>query len=106
MSNDYLNIQKQMEEEQRLMKAAKTKEDLNAIWGGRTIIVNDNSDWHGERCIFIEMVGEGSREKWKMKLETPFGTFLELPAKDVIIVTHTIKTTQSETDKIIKHFKK
>lgn len=100
------DLKKQMEEEQRLLKAAKTKNDLNALFNGRTIIVKDGSDWENEPCTFVEMVGEGDRSNWKMKLKTTFGTLLELPASKVFIVTQTITTTKEEADKITNHVKK
>lgn len=103
MGNPYINIEeqkRQMIEDGKKLKAAKTKEDLNKIFNGRIIVVQNNTDWNGERCEFVEMVGEGGRQNWKMKVKTRFGTFLELCAGEGMIVTQTIATTQAEAEKI------
>jgi hypothetical protein len=102
MKNNYLNIQTDFQEEQKRLRACKTKEDLNNLFAGRTIIVLDKSEWHNERTTFVEMVGEGAREKWKMKVKTQFGTFLELKPSHAMVVTQTIRTTKVESDKIFQ----
>lgn len=99
-------VKKQIEKEQALLKASKTKEDLNEIFKGKTIIVNDGSDWQDARCEFVEMVGEGERKNWKMKVKTSFGTFIELEGGKAIIVARTITTTEKYVDEVANDVKK
>lgn len=99
----YINVNKGMDEERRRLAASKTKEDLNDLFKGRSIVVKNGSDWDNELCEFVEMVGEGAKENWKMKVKTKFGTFLELAGGEAIIVTQTIKTTRQEAELIRKN---
>lgn len=103
MKNSYIDkntVRKQAEEDMARMRECKTKEEMTAFMKGRTVLCLDNSDWHNEPCEIIEFVGGKERSSWKMKVKTRFGTFLELKASEVMIVTQTITTTESESERI------
>jgi hypothetical protein len=97
-------IQKLIKQDFDKLKACKTKEEMNQHLKGRTVMVQDGSDWEGEMCDFIEMVGEGKRENWKMRIKTQFGTFLELAGDAVVIMVQQIITTAKEADVIKNDF--
>ena len=99
-------IKNEIKEDQQRLAACKTKEDMNALFKGRKMMVNDGSDWQNEVCDFVEMVGDGPRSNWKMRVRTPFGTSLDLAGNKVLILTHRIATTDEEANVIKKDLEK
>jgi len=100
------DIKKQLQEEQKKLKSANSKEDLNALFKGRTMIIMDGSDWNDEICEFVEMTGGKERKSWLMKLKTRFGTFLELKPSEVMITVQKILATEKESKVITDKWKK
>lgn len=100
------DIKKQLQEEQKRLKSCNTKEDMNAMFKGRKIIIKNGTDWDDEICEFVEMVGEGEKKNWAMKVKTRFGTFLEVKGSQAIITFQEIKTTEKEAKIITDKWKK
>lgn len=99
---DKKEIQRLAKEDFEKMKACKTKDEMNALFKNRIMVVLNNSDWHNERCLFVEIVGGTKKESWKMRVRTQYGTTLDLACNEVMITVQTIRTTENESEIILK----
>ena len=73
------------------IRNCKTASEVNAVYSGREVIIQDNGPFHGQRADFVEMIGDTDRLAWRMKVKTGLGNYLFLKGGEFMMIFKTIE---------------